>query len=102
MLGRPTVFGPHTDNFAAIARLLLNARASVQIRGVSDMVDAVGQWLEDPDARRLAGRRAIEVVEREGGATAKVVAMIDATLAQRPRSQNPEYEVPETEDASEG
>jgi 3-deoxy-D-manno-octulosonic-acid transferase len=82
MLGRPTVFGPCMDNFAAIARLLLDAQASRQIRAVSDMVDAVGQWVEDPGARTLAGRRAIGVVEQQRGATAKVIAMIDATLAQ--------------------
>jgi 3-deoxy-D-manno-octulosonic-acid transferase len=103
MLGRPTVFGPYMDNVALIAQLLLEAQASRQIKDVSDIVNAVGQWLEDPEARQSAGRRAVALIEQHRGATGKVVAMIEAILqggkSQEPgaRIQNPESRIQNTE-----
>jgi 3-deoxy-D-manno-octulosonic-acid transferase len=75
-LGRPVIVGPHTGNFDMPMRLFRSAGAVVEIATESDLRDAVGRLLGDPDQRRTLGRRAQQVVRDAQGATAQLADLI--------------------------
>ncbi len=78
---KPVVFGPHMDNFRDIAQLFLQAEACVQVQDVQDLTESVLKLLGDCAARRRLGERAKQVLERETGATARVLEQIQRLLA---------------------
>jgi 3-deoxy-D-manno-octulosonic-acid transferase len=70
---KPIIFGPHMENFRDIARLFLQAHAALQIRDSDELAQAALQLFADQTARRPLGERAKQVLQRESGATARVL-----------------------------
>lgn len=70
-LGKPVVFGPHMENFAALTRHLIDADAAVQISDSSALTDTLRTLLTDAALRDRIGRGAREVLEPHQGATAR-------------------------------
>ncbi|RME94681.1 MAG: 3-deoxy-D-manno-octulosonic acid transferase [Verrucomicrobia bacterium] len=75
-LGKPIVFGPHMENFAAIAAAFVQAGGAIQVPDTGGLERAVAELLENPERRAELGRRAIEVVRRNTGAVERTVQMI--------------------------
>lgn len=48
----PTVFGPFMSNFVEITRLVLGAKAGIQVADVASLTQTIKKLLESPDRRR--------------------------------------------------
>jgi 3-deoxy-D-manno-octulosonic-acid transferase len=77
---KPVVFGPHMENFQDIARLFLEAEASIQVQDAEGLAESVLELLADRAAARRLGERAKQVLEKQAGATARVLEEIQRLL----------------------
>jgi 3-deoxy-D-manno-octulosonic-acid transferase len=75
---RAIVFGPHMENFREIASLFLNADAAIQVRDANELASAVGRLLTDAAATATLGENARTIIERNTGATGRVMAFLGA------------------------
>jgi 3-deoxy-D-manno-octulosonic-acid transferase len=73
--GVPIVMGPHYENFAAITESLRQADA-LRIADAEDLATALIGLINDRALAVAMGARAIEVFERQAGATERCVAAI--------------------------
>jgi 3-deoxy-D-manno-octulosonic-acid transferase len=80
-LGIPVVTGPHVFNFTEICDLLLAADACRKVESVAGLERVVREWLADANARHRVGEQGRRVVERNRGALAAVLEMIDREVA---------------------
>jgi 3-deoxy-D-manno-octulosonic-acid transferase len=81
-------FGPHMENFQAIAKLLLDAGGAIQITKPEELAHAA--WLlENSETRIRLGESARQVLEKHSGATARTLDCIRAILDQDARSPAP-------------
>ena len=79
-LGRPLVFGPFMQNFRAVVRELLQAKAARQVQDEVGLVETVGFLLENPTEREALGKGARGVVEANKGATQRTADMLGQSL----------------------
>lgn len=75
-LGKPTVVGPWTQNFAEVMNAFREAQAIHEIPEPEALANAIASILRDPQPADELGRRAQETVTRLQGATARHVEMI--------------------------
>ena len=75
---RAIVFGPHMENFREIVSLFLDAGAAIQVRDSDELASAVDRLLRDAAATATLGENARRIVERNTGATEKVMAFLGA------------------------
>ena len=75
---RAIVFGPHMENFREIASLFLDADAAIQVRDADELASAVDRLLTDAKATATLGENARRIVERNTGATERVMAFLSA------------------------
>jgi 3-deoxy-D-manno-octulosonic-acid transferase len=78
-LGVPPVFGPHTENFVAETRVLLEDEAAVLVQNSDDMYNAILRFLRNDELRHRmgeAGRRA--VLARRGATQRHLEALTEA------------------------
>lgn len=80
--GKPILFGPHMENFADIAQLFLEGRAAVKVRDARELAQAILELLEDEPRRRQLGERAKQVLERESGATERILCYVKEALGE--------------------
>ena len=72
-LGKPTVIGPHHENFAAIVAHLVDAGGIV----VSDRpMEVMEEWLRDGEAAEEVGRAGAGTVERERGVARRTAELV--------------------------
>ena len=57
LAGKPVIFGPHMENFAALTKSLMEHSAAIQISDPSSLADAIAGLLRDPNAPSPAGRK---------------------------------------------
>jgi 3-deoxy-D-manno-octulosonic-acid transferase len=74
--GVPVLFGPHTENFAAVAQALLEAGAGFRVSGADDLASTWSLLLADTDRRQRAGNAARALIEAHRGATARTIRHI--------------------------
>ncbi len=79
--GLPVLAGPHTFNFAEIARLLGECGALVQVADAQALADQLARWLTDAAERARVGERGRAVIDANRGALERVTALVDACLA---------------------
>jgi 3-deoxy-D-manno-octulosonic-acid transferase len=75
---RAIVFGPHMENFRDISSLFLEADAAIQVRNADELASTVGRLLTDAAATATMGKNARQIVERNTGATGRVMAFLNA------------------------
>jgi len=75
-LGKATIFGPHTFNFAEPTRALLEAEAAFQIADAGELSPILQRLLGDPGLARTVGQRAQKVILDRKGATEKHMKLI--------------------------
>jgi 3-deoxy-D-manno-octulosonic-acid transferase len=78
--GRPVLVGPHTENFRTDVQLLVGHGALVQVPDVAALVDELDRLLADPSRGAAIGGRALEVIERNHGATERTLQLLEARL----------------------
>jgi 3-deoxy-D-manno-octulosonic-acid transferase len=74
--GKPVVFGPHMENFAALAKTLVSKKGAIQIRDADSLELTIAELLRDSEARQRLVQRAREVLSSHQGATARAAALI--------------------------
>jgi len=74
--GRPVIVGPHMENFPEIAAKFREQRAVECIQNSGELAGVVARLLADPTHSAAIGRRAREVAEARGGATAMAIEHI--------------------------
>ncbi len=80
-VGRPMVFGPNMQNFAAIAEAFLRQNGAIQVRDAAGLERVIGELLADEQRRAIVGRNALAVVRENRGAVERTVDMIVKHLA---------------------
>ena len=78
MADRPVVFGPHMENFAALARALVAAGGALQPDDETSLARTLGDLLRDAPAREQLVRRAREVLDAHRGATDRTAQLLEA------------------------
>jgi len=78
--GKPIVFGPYMQNFAAIAETFLSNGAAVQVRSGRELEDTMVSLMTDPVRRARLGAAARALVEANRGAKDKTLAAIANVL----------------------
>src|SRR5438445_5106844 len=89
-LGKPIVFGPHMQNFAAIAEAFLNGNGALQVRDAAELETTLGELLADKNLRETLGRNALKVVQENRGAIDRTVDLVVKHLAGGERPIPPE------------
>jgi 3-deoxy-D-manno-octulosonic-acid transferase len=77
-LGRPIIFGPHMENFAALTRLLLARSAALQLHDQSTLAQQIERLLRDPDFRADLGNRARSALASHDGAVDRTCLALEA------------------------
>lgn len=78
--GRPILCGPHMENFRPVMDDFREVGAVTVVSDEAGLLKAVADWLQNPDARREHGRRALEVTRRRAGAVARTVDILSAVV----------------------
>jgi 3-deoxy-D-manno-octulosonic-acid transferase len=76
LAGKPVVFGPHMENFATLANMLVSKKGAVQVQDVNSLEQALAELLHDREARQRLVQNAREVLSEHQGATARAAALI--------------------------
>jgi 3-deoxy-D-manno-octulosonic-acid transferase len=76
LAGKPVIFGPHMENFAALANALVANGGAVQISSATELRRAMAHLLANPDERGKMAENARGVLEIHRGATARTAALI--------------------------
>lgn len=75
-LGKPMVFGPNMQNFAAISKLLVERDGAVQVQDHTELERALEKILSDEQHAAALGTNALAVVNENLGAIERTVEMI--------------------------
>jgi 3-deoxy-D-manno-octulosonic-acid transferase len=75
--GKPVVFGPHMENFAALARSLVAHRGAIQVSSADELKRAIVDLFLDTNLRESLAQNARRVVEKHRGAAALTAKFID-------------------------
>ena len=76
LAGKPVVFGPHMENFAMLAKLLVSRKAAIQVRDADSLERAIIELLQDTEARQRLVQNAREVLSTHKGATERAAALV--------------------------
>jgi 3-deoxy-D-manno-octulosonic-acid transferase len=76
LAGKPVVFGPHMENFATLANMLVSKKGAIQVQDVNSLEQALAELLHDSEARQRLVQSAHEVLSEHQGATARAAALI--------------------------
>ncbi len=76
LAGKPVIFGPHMQNFAAIVARWREVGAAVQVRDATELREQVEALLKDPARRAELARLAQESVAAHAGATQRTVQVL--------------------------
>ncbi len=85
--GACVITGPHTENFAAITKALLDEGALIQLPEASaseaptQLASVINELISDETRRREMGMRAREVCRQNAGATAHTMQMLSPILS---------------------
>jgi len=79
-LGKPVVFGPHTENFDEATSLLLGAGAAVRVESEAGLREQVIKFLHDPEPFVQIGISAKEAIEKKKGATERNLALLEEVI----------------------
>jgi len=83
LAGKPVVYGPHMENFAAIVTRWREAGAAVQVRDAAELQKELADLLANPKRREILAQRAGEIVRAHAGATERTAATALAVAAKR-------------------
>jgi 3-deoxy-D-manno-octulosonic-acid transferase len=76
LAGKPVVYGPNMENFAAIVARWREAEAAVQVRDEAELQAQLADLLTNAPRREALATRAREIVAAHSGATERTVAVV--------------------------
>jgi 3-deoxy-D-manno-octulosonic-acid transferase len=76
LAGKPVLFGPHMENFSALAEALVANKAAVQVRDPNSLQEQIAWLLRDREAAFRLIANAQAVLARHNGATARTAALL--------------------------
>jgi 3-deoxy-D-manno-octulosonic-acid transferase len=76
LAGKPVIFGPHMENFAALGKSLISNKGAIQVPDADSLERAIAELLHDCEARQRLVQNAHEVLSEHRGATARAGALI--------------------------
>ncbi len=79
-LGKPILFGPYFFNFQDIQEQFLNAHAAIQAQNVDELESSLRDLLANPAKASQIGNQALRLVEKNQGATERVLALLKSIL----------------------
>lgn len=79
-LGVPVLFGPHTEHFAEISRLVRERGAGLTVSDPETLAAAVVRLLTDADARFAMGEAGKRLIAENRGALEKTLAFLDEVV----------------------
>lgn len=74
--GKPVLFGPHMENFSALAQALVTNKAAVQVRDPNSLEQQITWLLRDREAALRLVANAQAVLARHHGATARTAEFV--------------------------
>lgn len=74
--GKPVLFGPHMENFSALAQALVANEAAVQVRDPNSLQQQIAWLLRDRAAALRLVANAQAVLARHSGATARTAELV--------------------------
>jgi 3-deoxy-D-manno-octulosonic-acid transferase len=74
--GKPVLFGPHMENFSALAQALVANKAAVQVRDPNSLQEQIAWLLRDRAAALQLVANAQAVLARHSGATSRTAALV--------------------------
>ena len=80
---KPVVFGPHMENFARLARSLVESDAAVQVSAADSLARAIAELLRDGQARARLVENAQSVIATHRGATQRTAELLLALKSSR-------------------
>ncbi|RLB04561.1 MAG: 3-deoxy-D-manno-octulosonic acid transferase, partial [Deltaproteobacteria bacterium] len=81
--GKGVVFGPHMENFAEVAQLVIEKGAGVQVRTPDELKEVLRGLLDDPHRRQEMGQRGISLLREHQGALERTVEIAKDLLGAR-------------------
>lgn len=78
--GVPLAVGPSMENFRDMAEQFDRAGAWQRVAGAEELTAAWGRWLDDPEAARAQGQRAVELIERNRGSLDRTLTLLEPLL----------------------
>jgi 3-deoxy-D-manno-octulosonic-acid transferase len=82
LAGKPVLFGPHMENFRALAEALIQRRGAIQVSSATELRRTMTHLLANPDERKKMVENARQVLETHRGATARTAQLVvDLTKA---------------------
>jgi 3-deoxy-D-manno-octulosonic-acid transferase len=76
LAGKPVLFGPHMENFRALADALIQGGGAIQVSSATELRLAIAQLLGNPQEREKMVNKAREVLEMHRGATARTAQLV--------------------------
>jgi 3-deoxy-D-manno-octulosonic-acid transferase len=76
LAGKPVLFGPHMQNFSALAQALVANNAAVQVRDPNSLQQQIAWLLRDREAALRLVANAQSVLARHDGATERTPAHV--------------------------
>ena len=76
LAGKPVLFGPHMENFSALAQALVANQAAVQILDPNGLQEKIAWLLRDREAARRLVANAQAVLARHRGATGRTAMLM--------------------------
>jgi len=80
---RPVLFGPDMRDFPDVSRLLIEAGGAIQVQNAAELLEHCRRLLVDRGLAETMGMRARSVVDEHRGASAAIVAEVEAFLKAR-------------------
>ena len=76
LAGKPVLFGPHMENFSALAEALVANQAAIQILDPNSLREKIAWLLRDREAALRLVANAQAVLARHNGATGRTAMLI--------------------------
>ncbi|HSP44551.1 MAG TPA: glycosyltransferase N-terminal domain-containing protein [Chthoniobacterales bacterium] len=76
LAGKPVLFGPHMENFSALAQALVANKAAVQVRDPNSLQQQIAWLLRDREAALKLVANAQSVLARHSGATDRTAKLV--------------------------
>ena len=77
LAGRPVLFGPHMENFAALRDAILASGGALEIRDAATLATETRRLLADPERLARVVRHATAALQPHHGATARTAALVE-------------------------
>lgn len=80
LAGKPVLFGPHMENFAALRDALLSHGGALQVVDALSLAAAASGLLGDPGRRVKLVERAMQTLQPHRGAVARTAALVETAV----------------------